>query len=102
MDLVLAPMADHAYVVELVDLVHRDLVGPFQVAASFVVLHPAEDPSSFEDHDFVVNVEDVEGVGDAVDEVALVADVDVGYEDVGSDSVAEPEQVASYTVIQID
>lgn len=49
-----------------------------------------------------MNVEGVEGVGDAVDEVALVADVDVGYEDVGSDSVAEPEQVASYTAIQTE
>lgn len=49
-----------------------------------------------------MNVVDVEGVGDAVDEVALVADVDVGYEDVGSDFVAEPERVASYTATQID
>lgn len=49
-----------------------------------------------------MNVEDVEGAGDAVDEVALVADVDVGYEDVGFDFVAEPEQVASYIAIQID
>lgn len=47
-----------------------------------------------------MNVEDVAGVGDVVDEVASVADVDVGYEDVGSDSVAEPEQVASYTATQ--
>lgn len=49
-----------------------------------------------------MSVEDVEDVGDVVDEVALVADVDVGYEDVGSDSVAEPEQVASYTAIQTE
>lgn len=49
-----------------------------------------------------MNVEDVEGVGDVVDEVALVADVDVGYEDVGSDSVVEPEQVASYTATRTE
>lgn len=49
-----------------------------------------------------MNVEDVEGVGDAVDEVALVVDVDVGYEDVGSDFAEEPEQVASYTVTQTE
>lgn len=87
---------------EAVDLVHRVLVDPFQVAAFSEVLRPAEDPSSFWDRDFVVSVEDVEDVEDAVDEVALVADADVDYEDVGSDSVAEPEQVASYTAIQID
>lgn len=49
-----------------------------------------------------MNVEDVEDVGGVVDEVTLVADVDVDYEDVGSDSVAEPERVVSYTAIQID
>lgn len=49
-----------------------------------------------------MNVEDVEDVEDAVDEVASVADVDVGYEDVGSDSVAELERVASYTATQTE
>lgn len=49
-----------------------------------------------------MNVEGVEDVGDAVDEVALVADADVGYEDVGFDSVEEPEQVASYTATQTE
>lgn len=49
-----------------------------------------------------MNVEGVEDVGDAVDEVALVVDVDVGYEGVGSDSVEELEQVASYTATQTE
>lgn len=31
-----------------------------------------------------------------------MADVDVDYEDAGSDSVAEPERVASCIAIQID
>lgn len=47
-----------------------------------------------------MNVGDAEGVEDAVDEVAIVVDVDVGYEVVDSDSVEEPEPVASYTVTQ--
>lgn len=40
-------MADRAYVAGPADLVHQDLVDPFQVVASSVVLHPVEDPSSF-------------------------------------------------------
>lgn len=49
-----------------------------------------------------MNVEDVEDVVDAADEVALVADVDVDYEGVDSDFVEEPELDVSYTETQID
>jgi len=59
-----------------------------------------EDPSSFEDRDFVVNVADVGDVVDVVDEVALVVDVDVDYEDVDFDSVVALELVEFYIAIQ--
>lgn len=92
----------HAYAAVLADPVRLDLVGPFQVVAFSEVLHPAEDPSSFEDRDFVENVVDAEDVANVADEVALVVDVDVDYEDAGSGSVAEPELVASYTATQTE
>lgn len=49
-----------------------------------------------------MNVEDVEDVVDAADEVALVADVDVDYEGVDSDFVEEPELDVSYTETQTE
>lgn len=88
--------------VDLAAQVRRGLVDPSPAVAFFVVSHPVEDPSSFSDRDSVANVEDAEDVEDAVDEVALVADVGVGYEDVGSDSVEEPELVVSYTATQTE
>lgn len=73
------PWEDHVCAVDLVGQVHLDLEDPYLEGAFFAVSHPAEDPSSSWDRDFVANAEDVEDAVDAVGEVALVADADVDY-----------------------
>lgn len=91
---------DHAFVVDPVDLVLRDLVVPCQEAAFFEVSVLGVDPSSFSARGFVGHVVSVGGAEDAADEAASELDADVDCEDVDSDFVVGLELVLFYIAIR--